>query len=304
MVATMSLEEVTSQAAGSARLAVATLGSSGVLETTGPVGDRFELASITKLLVSCAVLVAVEDGSLRLDDPAGPPGSTVRHLLAHASGLDATTDAVLMAPGTRRIYSNSGFELLGATVAEATGLPVEVLVRETVLEPLGMSATTFGASAATGAVGTVLDLARFASDLMQDTPTIMAGESLQLATTVAFPGLSGVLPGFGPQRENDWGLGFELKGTKSPHWAPDAADAGTFGHFGRSGSLLWIDPTLPASLIVLGDRPFGPWAPPVWRRLGEHLLAGRGRDETLPSRQDGLEGADGNIAVVDPGESR
>lgn len=56
----------------------------------GTIGDRarvFPLASVTKLLTSMATLIAVEEGTVDLDEPAGPEGSTVRHLLAHASGL-------------------------------------------------------------------------------------------------------------------------------------------------------------------------------------------------------------------------
>ena len=63
--------------------------------TTGPADLPFPWASVTKPATALAVLVAVEEGTLTLDEPAGPPGSTVRHLLAHASGLapDASPDA-------------------------------------------------------------------------------------------------------------------------------------------------------------------------------------------------------------------
>jgi CubicO group peptidase (beta-lactamase class C family) len=280
------------------------LDPSGVIDEAGPVDERFELASLTKLLVACAVLVAVEDGSLDLDDPAGPAGSTLRHLLAHASGLDATTDQVLMAPGTRRIYSNSGFEIAGRTLVAATGLPLDVLVRETVLEPLGMTSTTMGSTAATGAIGTMSDLARFAADLMAPSPTIVAAATRDLAVAVAFPHLSGVLPGFGPQASNDWGIGFEVAGTKSPHWSPDRAHASTFGHFGRSGSLLWVDPTVPAALVSLSERPFDTWAPPLWRALGDSLLNSLLDDEKHASRQQAAPDADEITAVVDSGVTR
>ena len=54
--------------------------------TTGDVHRVFELASVTKPIVAYGVLVAVEEGVFDLDTPLGPAGSTVRHLLAHASG--------------------------------------------------------------------------------------------------------------------------------------------------------------------------------------------------------------------------
>ena len=85
--------------------------------------DRpFELASVTKVLTATAVLVAVEEEIVALDEPAGPPGSTVRHLLAHASGLPFEGSTPVAAPGKRRIYSNAGFELLGEIVAERSGI--------------------------------------------------------------------------------------------------------------------------------------------------------------------------------------
>src|SRR5690606_26976498 len=59
----------------------------GVVATHGDVDRVYELASVTKLLVSRAVLVAVEEEAIALDEPAGPPGATVAHLLAHASGI-------------------------------------------------------------------------------------------------------------------------------------------------------------------------------------------------------------------------
>ena len=57
-----------------------------------------------------------------------------------------------------------------------------------------------------------------------------------------FPGLVGVLPGFGRMDPNDWGLGFELRDAKSPHWTGARNSPRTFGHFGGSGTFLWVDP--------------------------------------------------------------
>ena len=89
-----------------------------------PRRDRFRWASVTKLVTALAVLLAVDDGLIDLDEPAGPPGSTVRHLLAHASGLPFEGETVLAQPGTRRIYSNPGFDMLGALLAERSGRAV------------------------------------------------------------------------------------------------------------------------------------------------------------------------------------
>src|SRR5216110_2166446 len=79
----------------------------------------FRWASVTKPVTALAALVAAEEGIVDLDQPAGPPGSTVRHLLAHASGLPFDGDTPIAEPGRRRIYSNTGFDVLAQAVEEA-----------------------------------------------------------------------------------------------------------------------------------------------------------------------------------------
>ena len=86
------------------------------------------------------------------------------------------------------------------------------------------------------------------------------------ATDVQFPGLSGVLPGFGSQRPNDWGLGFEIRDGKTPHWTGSANSGRTFGHFGQSGTFLWVDPRPTWRSWRSTDRNFGDWAYPRGRR--------------------------------------
>lgn len=75
----------------------------GMAGTIGDTAEVYPLASVTKPLVAYAVLVAVEEGALDLDQPAGPTGSTVRHLLAHASGLAFGEQKVQTEPGRKRI---------------------------------------------------------------------------------------------------------------------------------------------------------------------------------------------------------
>ena len=86
--------------------------ATGLMEKAGPTDQPFRWASVTKLLVALAALDGVQRGLLDLDEPAGPPGSTIRHLLAHASGLAFDSDAILGRPGARRIYSNRGIEIV------------------------------------------------------------------------------------------------------------------------------------------------------------------------------------------------
>lgn len=254
----------------------------GVVDRRGDLQLPGPWASVTKLATALAVLVAVEEEVVALDEPAGPPGATVRHLLAHASGLSFVGDHLLAAPGRRRIYSNAGFEVLAAHVAGRCGFPFASYLEESVLRPLGMTATTFVGSAAAGLEGPLDDLAHLAAELLS--PTLIGASTLAEAATVAFPGLPGVLPGFGRHDPLDWGLGFELRDAKSPHWTGQANSPATFGHFGRSGSFLWVDPAVGAACAVLSGQDFGPWSRDAWPPLSDAVLAElAGRADPRPS---------------------
>jgi CubicO group peptidase (beta-lactamase class C family) len=242
-----------------------------VLGRHGDTARKFRLASVTKPLTAYAALVAVEEGVVELDTPAGPEGSTVRHLLAHTSGLAFDAHKAMAEPGTRRLYSNAGFEQLADVLAEHSGIPFAQYQAEALFAPLGMTNTTLDGSPASGAVSTVDDLAAFAAELQA--PTLLDPVTVAEATAVVFPGLSGVLPGFGHQKPNDWGLGFEIRDHKSPHWTGSASSPRTFGHFGQSGTFLWVDPGAGAACVALTDRAFGPWAAEVWPRYTDAVLA-------------------------------
>ncbi len=253
--------------------AAAVIGPGGVLASHGDTERVFELASVTKPLVARAVQVAIEEGVVELDTPAGPPGATVRHLLAHASGLAMHSDHVLAAPGARRIYSNHGFTVLAQTVERESGIECGRYLAEAVCEPLGMASTRLdgGALAAGfGATSTVADLAVFAGDLLR--PSTVSARLHTEATAVQFPGLDGVLPGYGVQRPNDWGLGFEIRDSKSPHWTGARNSARTYGHFGQSGGFIWADPEVELALVVLTDRDFGEWALERWPAIADAVI--------------------------------
>ena len=257
-----------------ANAAAAVVGRNGVLATHGDIERQFALASVTKPLVARAAQVAVEEGAVELDTAAGPPGSTVRHLLAHASGLAMLDGKTLARPGSRRVYSNYGFAVLAETVQDASGIEFGRYLTEAVLEPLGMTATRLDGGAQTagyGATSTVADLAAFAVDLLA--PVTVSPEMHAEAITVQFPGLDGVLPGYGVQRPNDWGLGFEIRDSKTPHWTGGANSPGSYGHFGQSGTLIWADPVAKVALVVLTDRDFGDWAVPLWPALSDGVLS-------------------------------
>lgn len=242
-----------------------------VVGTHGPTSRPFPLASVTKPLAAYAALVAYEEGAVELDEPAGPEGSTVRHLLAHSSGLAFDEHRATSTPGTRRLYSNAGFEVLGDHIAKATEIPFADYVHQAVLEPLGMVSTSVAGSPAKDGVSTVDDLVRFAAELQ--TPRLLDPRTVLEATTVVFPGLSGVLPGYGNQKNNDWGLGFEIRDAKSPHWTGSSSSPRTFGHFGQSGTFLWADPEAGAACVALADRDFGPWAVQAWPPFTDAVLA-------------------------------
>jgi len=241
--------------------------------TRGVHGDterRFPWASVTKLATALAMLVALEEGLADLDEPTGPLGSTFRHLLAHASGLPFEAGAPIAPPGRRRIYSNYGFEVAAAFVAARAEMPFERYFAD-VWAGTGIR---LEGSAGSGASGTIGDLLAVAEELRA--PRRVAAETLAEAATVQFPGLDGVLPGFGRQSPNDWGLGFELRDAKAPHWTGTRNSPRTFGHFGRSGTFLWVDPEADVALGCLSDRAFGSWAADAWPRLADAVLAERG----------------------------
>jgi CubicO group peptidase (beta-lactamase class C family) len=240
-----------------------------VIATHGPRDVESRWASVTKLATALAVLIAVEEGVVDLDEPAGPEGSTVRHLLAHASGLPFEGDEPIAEPGRRRIYSNTGYDRLAEHVARAAELPFAEYLRAAVFEPLGMSAELRGRAGA-DVYGTLDDLLLFARDLQG--PTLVAPETLGEATSVQFPGLGGVLPGFGRWEPNDWGLGFELRDEKDRHWTGTRNSPRTFGHFGGSGTFLWVDPDAGLAAALLTNREFDDWALDAWPKLADDVL--------------------------------
>ena len=228
----------------------------------------FAWASVTKLLTGLVVLVAVEEGTVDLDEPAGPPGSTLRHLLAHASGLGPEADSPRMAPEKRRIYSNAGIEAAAELVAAGAEMPFAEYFRHS-LAPLGLAGSLAG-SPAYAYRGPLDDLRALAGELLA--PTLIAPETLAEATTVQFPGLDGVLPGWGRQEPNDWGLAFELRDAKRPHWLGDRVSPRSFGHFGLAGTFVWVDPDAGLACGVLTDREFGDWAKEAWPPFNDSVV--------------------------------
>jgi CubicO group peptidase (beta-lactamase class C family) len=255
---------------GAATAAAGVARAGGVVATHGSRETELPWASVTKVLTGLAILVALEEGTVDLDEPAGPPGSTLRHLLSHASGLPIDGEEPIAEPGRRRIYSNSGIELAAGLLAQRAEMPFADYFSHAVVGPLGLAGRLVG-SPAHGYRGPLDDLLAVGHELLQ--PTLVAPETLAEATAVQFPGLVGVLPGLGRMEPNDWGLTFELRDAKSPHWTGSRNSERTFGHFGASGTFLWVDPDAGAACGVLTDRRFGDWAKAAWPAFSDAVLA-------------------------------
>jgi CubicO group peptidase (beta-lactamase class C family) len=255
--------------------AAAVIGPSGVLEEHGPVDSPFPLASVTKPLAALAVLVAVEEEAVSLADPVAEtllPGATLRHLLAHASGVAPERPLRSFAPAYRRVYSNVGIEMAADYVARACDISFTRYFTEALVGPLRLTGTTLPGSPARDGVSTVNDLARVAHELLSPTG-LLSGSTVADLGTVQYPGLRGVLPGWGMRDPNDWGLGFEIRSEKTPHWTGTTNSPATYGHFGQSGTFIWIDPHARLALVALTDRDFDEWARTAWPALSDAVLA-------------------------------
>jgi CubicO group peptidase (beta-lactamase class C family) len=242
--------------------------SDGRVETHGDSRRVVRLASVSKPVAALAAMVAAEEGVVDLDEPAGPPGSTVRHLLAHASGLPFEGTEPIAPPGRRRIYSNEGFRVLAAHLEAQAEMPFAEYVHAAVCEPLALGLDPRGdpGSGMHASLGDVLALVR---DFLA--PTLVAPETLAELTSVQFPGLSGVLPDHGRFDPLDWGLGVQLN-TRPPSWMGTRTSARAFGHFGGTGTFLWVDPEPRSACAVLTDREFDEWAKAAWPAFSDAVL--------------------------------
>ena len=258
-------------------VSAAVLGPDGSRDSIGDRHQPFHLASVTKMVSSWAVLIAVEEGIIGLDHPVGQPGCTLRHLLSHAGGYAFDGDDPITRPQSRRIYSNTGIELAAAAVERAADLPFATYLADAVLGPLAMTATELRGSPAHGMWSTVDDMVRFGGELLR--PTLLASSTATDAMTVQFPELAGIVPGVGRFSPCPWGLGVEIRGTKSPHWTGTLNSPETFGHFGGAGTFLWVDPRAASgtglACLALTDRRFDEWSADalrLWPELSDAVL--------------------------------
>ena len=249
-------------------------------ETIGDTERVYRLASLTKPMVAWAVMIGVEEGIVELDAPlrfaTAPDGVTLRHLLAHAGGFGFDGDEPIAPPARRRIYSNTGIERAADELAGAAGIAFADYLREAVWEPLGMSSATLHGSPAHGARASSSDAVLFVSEMLQ--PRLLADETYRDVISTQFGGLAGIVPDVGRFDPCPWGLGVEIRGDKSPHWTGRANSSQTFGHFGGSGTMMWVDPSIDAGVVALSDRPFPEWrdeALVMWPQFSDAVVAER-----------------------------
>ncbi len=253
---------------------VGVIAGDGSGSTHGDAQRLYRLASVSKPIAAWACLVAVEEGSINLDDAIGTNGATVRHCLSHAAGYGFDSTEPITAIERRRIYSNTGIELAARHVATQTGLTFEAYLYEAVFAPLGMTSSHLHGSAAHGITSNVDDLLRFAHEVLR--PMLIAPSTANKALSVQFPSLAGMVPGIGSFAPNPWSLGFEIHGTKHPHWMGVNNSPETVGHFGGSGTMMWIDRKVDVALVALTDRDFEQWSADAitsWSGLSDDVIA-------------------------------
>lgn len=236
----------------------------------GDLDRYYSYMSVTKPIGAWAVLVAVAEGHISLETPAGPPGSTVRHLLAHASGLPPTKGDPIAKPGRRRIYSNFGFDVLAKEVESRVRTSIQDWVYQKVLAPLQMDSVELAGSIAYSARGTADCLMRFGLEVLN--PTLIPQELAEQAFTSQFPGIPGTTPGYGHSDDTPWGLGFSVRNPANPHWTGSAFSDHVVGHFGMSGSFIYADLEARKAGIFLGEKDFCRDHIAIWPELTDQML--------------------------------
>jgi len=214
------------------------------------------------------------------------------------------------APETIMRYSNVGVAVAARAAELAAGLPFPEIVRREVLGPWNLSQilptvdTTVADRVATvqdvvgegtpaesyngawwrglglpwgGYYGTAEDVVRFAASFLPGAEVPLASESVSEMTTDHVHGLPGGV--FSARIHWDhafWGLGWEVKGTKSRHWTGTLSSPETFCHWGASGTLMWADPTRNLAVAILGNRTVlkkqWPLSPPRWTAISDAII--------------------------------
>jgi CubicO group peptidase (beta-lactamase class C family) len=248
------------------------------VEHLGDPDRSYRLASLSKPFTAWAIMIGVEEGIVGLDTPlehvSAPEGATLRHLLSHAAGFGFDGDQPVAPVARRRMYSNTGIERAADELAAAADMPFAEYLSEAVLDPLELHATELCGSPAHAIRSTIGDTARFVDEMRA--PRLLAPETVADVISPQYPELGGIVPDVGRFDPCPWGLGVELRGEKSPHWTGRANSPATFGHFGGSGTMMWVDPLAHVGVVALTDRPFDQWrdeALRLWPEFSDAVLA-------------------------------
>lgn len=238
--------------------------------TFGDTSRPSHIASVSKLLTAWATHVAIEEGSTTLDAAVGQDGCTLAHLLAHAGGYSFDGGSPIVSPARKRIYSNSGYDLITEHLETVTEIKFSEYLNDAVFSPLGMASSSLNGSGAKDVVSCVDDLVEFALELRN--PKLISTATASAATTSQFNDLEGVVPGVGRFSPCNWGFGPEIHGAKHPHWMGTRNSASTFGHFGGTGSFIWHDPVANISCIALCRVEFDNWALHYWPEFFDAVI--------------------------------
>jgi uncharacterized protein YbbC (DUF1343 family)/CubicO group peptidase (beta-lactamase class C family) len=267
------------------------------------VGTIFDLASLTKCIATAtAITQLIERGQVRLNDPVaaylpefaqnGKGDITVRELMTHFSGLPPDLDlkspwqgrdaafALAMQekpefpPGTRFVYSDINFEILGFLVEKVSGMALNEYAHAHIFAPLRMHDTRFlppsdwvariaptqydeqgnmlrgvvhdptarrmgGVAGHAGLFSTAGDLAKYAQALLSGNK-ILSRPAVEKMTTPQQPATAASLRGLG------WDIDSPFSSNRG-----DLLPVGSFGHTGFTGTSLWIDPVTDTYIILL-----------------------------------------------------
>ncbi|HMK28823.1 MAG TPA: serine hydrolase [Terriglobales bacterium] len=289
----------------------------------------FDVASLTKCMATAvAIMQLVEKGQLRLNDPVtrylpefgvnGKQEITVRQLLTHFSGLAEDLDlkqhwegydsAIRMAmeetpvylPGSRFLYSDINFIVLGEIVRRVSATPLDAYTAANICKPLGMEHTAFNPPAAwrpliasteydergmmlrgvvhdptarrmggvaghAGLFSTADDIARFAQALLDGGAPVLSALGVEKMTTPQQP----------PNAASLRGLGWDIDSPFSSNRG-EFLPVGSFGHTGFTGTSLWIDPTTSTYIIILTNA--------VHPRVGNSVVSLRSRVATAVAK--------------------
>lgn len=235
--------------------------NNGVPTRVAEVGDLEVVrpwASISKMVVAMAFGVESDWDLHSFEERRGPRGATLANLLSHSSGLGLEEGDPVVDVGTQRIYSNYGVDLAVASVIGENS--AERWLQQRVCRGLGMDNTHLVDRPASGVEGSTDDLVTFATAWLRSDGISQPVRDYMI--TPYAPQLGGFVPGFGRFTPCPWGLGPEVRGEKQ-HWMGDWPPS-SFGHFGKSGSLLLLNVDEQIGLIATSTKPFGGWATKLW----------------------------------------